>query len=264
MEYYDLKEEKGWMPDFDDLFKRDLSHVKLMWTNYTHMPTGTPASQVLYDRLVELAQRNHFVIINDNPYSRILNDHPLSIFNAWQWSDRKGVARDYCIELNSLSKSHNMPGWRVGMCVAKPQFIQWILKVQSNIESGMFRGLQLAAAEALEGNSDEWHREYNVNVYRRRRHLAEQIMHELGCTYSENQVGMFLWGRIPERYNHVEELTEHVLHEARVFITPGFIFGSNGERYIRISLCAKEEKMQEALERIKAHPLPLPKGGEPE
>ena len=262
VEYYDLKEENGWMPDFDDLFKRDLSHVKLMWTNYTHMPTGTPANQGLYDRLVELAQRNHFVIINDNPYSRILNDHPLSIFNAWQWSDRKGVARDYCIELNSLSKSHNMPGWRVGMCVAKPQFIQWILKVQSNIESGMFRGLQLAAAEALEGNSDEWHEEYNINVYRRRRHLAEQIMQALGCTYSENQVGMFLWGRIPERYNHVEELTEHVLHEARVFITPGFIFGSNGERYIRISLCAKEEKMQEALQRIMAHPLPLPKGGE--
>ena len=262
VEYYDLKEENGWMPDFDDLFKRDLSHVKLMWTNYTHMPTGTPASQGLYDRLVELAQRNHFVIINDNPYSRILNDHPLSIFNAWERSDRKGVARDYCIELNSLSKSHNMPGWRVGMCVAKPQFIQWILKVQSNIESGMFRGLQLAAAEALEGNSDEWHREYNVNVYRRRRHLAEQIMQALGCTYSTSQVGMFLWGRIPDKYNNVEELTEHVLHEARVFITPGFIFGSNGERYIRISLCAKEEKMQEALERIKAHPLPLPKGGE--
>ena len=251
VEYYDLKEENGWMPDFASLFKRDLSHVKLMWTNYTHMPTGTPANQGLYDRLVELAQRNNFVIVNDNPYSRILNDHPLSIFNAWQCTDRKDVARDYCIELNSLSKSHNMPGWRVGMCVAKPQFIQWILKVQSNIESGMFRGLQLAAAEALECNSDEWHEEYNINVYRRRRHLAEQIMDVLGCTYSKNQVGMFLWGKIPSIYNNVEDLTERVLHEARVFITPGFIFGSNGERYIRISLCAKEEKMQDALERIK-------------
>jgi len=251
VEYYDLKEENGWMPDFDSLFKRDLSHVKLMWTNYPHMPTGTPANQGLYDRLVELAQRNNFVIVNDNPYSRILNDHPLSIFNAWQCTDRKDVVRDYCIELNSLSKSHNMPGWRVGMCIAKPEYIQWILKVQSNIESGTFRGLQLAAAEALDTNTAEWHEEYNIRIYARRRQLAEQIMDALGCTFNKDQVGMFLWGRIPERYNNVEDLTERVLHEARVFITPGFIFGTNGERYIRISLCAKEEKMTEALERIK-------------
>ena len=250
VEYYDLKEENGWIPDFADLFKRDLSHVKLMWTNYTHMPTGTPASQGLYDRLVELARAKNFVIVNDNPYSRILNDHPLSIFTAWEWSDMKGVARDYCIELNSMSKSHNMPGWRIGMCIAKPEFIQWILKVQSNIESGTFRGIQLAAADALDFNTPSWHEEHNINVYRRRRHLAEQIMDMLGCTYDPQQVGMFLWGKIPSIYNNVEDLTERVLHEARVFITPGFIFGSNGERYIRISLCAKEEKMQEALRRI--------------
>ena len=251
VEYYDLDEKHGWMPDFAELYKRDLSHVKLMWTNYTHMPTGTPASQGLYDRLVELAQRNKFIIVNDNPYSRILNNHPLSIFNAWQWSDKKGVAKDYCIELNSMSKSHNMPGWRIGMCVANPQFIQYILKVQSNIESGTFRGLQLAAADALNHNTEAWHEEHNIEVYARRRKYAEQIMDALGCTYDAQQVGMFLWGRIPDSIRNVEDLTERVLHEARVFITPGFIFGSNGERYIRISLCAKEEKIQEALERIK-------------
>ena len=251
VEYYDLKEENGWMPDFADLFKRDLSHVKLMWTNYTHMPTGTPASQGLYDRLVELARKKNFVIVNDNPYSRILNDKPLSIFNAWEWSDLKGVARDYCIELNSMSKSHNMPGWRIGMCIAKPEFIQWILKVQSNIESGVFRGLQLAAAEAMNTNTEEWHLEHNSHVYARRRRLAEQVMDTLGCHYDTAQVGMFLWGRIPSKYDNAEELTERVLHEARVFITPGFIFGTGGERYIRISLCAKEEKIGEALRRIK-------------
>ena len=252
VEYYDLKEENGWMPDFADLFKRDLSHVKLMWTNYTHMPTGTPASQGLYDRLVELAQKKGFVIVNDNPYSRILNDQPLSIFNAWKWSeDLKDVVWDYCIELNSMSKSHNMPGWRVGMCIGNAKFISWILKVQSNIESGTFRGIQLAAAEAFNTNTEEWHREYNIDNYRRRRHIAEEIMRTLGCTFDPNQVGMFLWGRIPDHYADVEQLTERVLHEARVFITPGFIFGENGKRYIRISLCAKDEKMKEALERIK-------------
>ena len=144
-----------------------------------------------------------------------------------------------------------MPGWRVGMCVGKAEYIKNILKVQSNIESGTFRGLQLAAADALDYNTDEWHEEYNINVYKRRRHLAEQIMDVLGCTYNPYQVGMFLWGKIPESIKNVEDLTERVLHEARVFITPGFIFGSNGERYIRISLCAKEEKIQAALERIK-------------
>ena len=146
-------------------------------------------------------------------------------------------------------ESHNMPGWRVGMCVANAQFIQWILKVQSNIESGTFRGIQLAAAEAY-NNTDDWHREYNINTYARRRQWAEKIMDLLGCTYDKNQVGMFLWGKIPADIKNVEDLTEKILHEARVFITPGFIFGSNGERYIRISLCAKEEKIQQALERI--------------
>ena len=249
IEYYDLKEKNGWMPDFADLYKRDLSHVKLMWTNYTHMPTGAPASQGLYDRLVELGRKNNILIVNDNPYSRILNEAPLSIFNTCHVN--KEDTWDHCIELNSLSKSHNMPGWRIGMCIGKAEYIKNILKVQSNIESGTFRGLQLAAAEALDFNTGAWHEEFNIAVYKRRRQFAEQIMDVLGCTYNKNQVGMFLWGRIPDRYENVEVLTERVLHEARVFITPGFIFGSNGERYIRISLCAKEEKISEALERIR-------------
>ena len=165
-------------------------------------------------------------------------------------------AKDCCIEFNSMSKSHNMPGWRVGMCATNAEFISWILKVKSNIDSGTFRGIQLAAAAAYD-NSAEWHREANIVTYRRRRQYAEQIMEVLGCTFDPNQVGMFLWGRIPDSYANAEELTERVLHEARVFITPGFIFGSNGERYIRISLCAKEEKIREALERIR-RTLPPP------
>ena len=240
---YNLREDNGWQPDFDELEKMDLSKVKLMWTNYPNMPTGAPARRETYERLVGFAHRHNLVVVNDNPYSFILNrERPLSILQV-------PGAKDCCIELNSMSKSHNMPGWRVGMCATNAQFIQWILKVQSNIESGTFRGIQLAAAEAY-NNDDAWHREYNVEVYARRRRLAEQIMDVLGCTSDPQQVGMFLWGRIPLIYNNVEELTERVLHEARVFITPGFIFGSNGDRYIRISLCAKEEKIQEALMRI--------------
>ena len=252
VEYYDLKEENGWQPDFDQLeeiVSRKSLNCKLLWTNYPHMPTGAPASQDVFDRLVELARKYHFVVVNDNPYSRILNPSPLSIFNTRLSSPE--LAKEYCIELNSMSKSHNMPGWRVGMCIAKPEFISWILKVQSNIESGTFRGLQLAAAEALDTNSSEWHEEHNIEVYARRRKLAEEIMTALGCTFNKQQVGMFLWGRIPDSCANVEDLTERVLHEARVFIAPGFIFGSNGQRYIRISLCAKEEQMSEALRRIK-------------
>ena len=150
-----------------------------------------------------------------------------------------------------MSKSHNMPGWRVGLCATNATFISWILKIKSNIDSGTFRGLQLAAAEAYR-NAEEWHHTANIETYARRRQYAEEIMKVLGCTYDPKQVGMFLWGKIPEKYKEVEDLTERVLHEARVFITPGFIFGSNGARYIRISLCAKEDKIQQALERIKA------------
>lgn len=241
---YDLLEDG--QPDFEKLHSMDLSNVRLMWSNYPHMPTGAPARRDTYDKLVELAKKHGFIVVNDNPYSRILADEkhpPLSIMSSPD-------AKEYCIEMNSLSKSHNMPGWRVGMCIGNEQFISWILKVKSNIDSGTFRGIQLAAAAALD-NDDEWHKEYNYNVYARRRKLAEEIMLTLGCTFHPEQVGMFLWGRIPEKYADAEELTERLLHEARVFITPGFIFGENGRRNIRISLCAKEDKLKQALIRIK-------------
>lgn len=240
---YNLDEDNGWQPDFEELEHRDLSRVKLMWTNYPNMPTGGDARMETYRKLVDFARRHDIVVVNDNPYSFILNEHPLSLLQV------EG-AKDCCIELNSMSKGYNMPGWRVGMCVSNPQFISWILKIKSNIDSGTFRGLQLAAAEALTTNTEEWHREYNINVFRRRREIAERIMQALGCTYDDSQVGMFLWGKIAGKYANAEQLTERVLHEARVFITPGFIFGSNGERYVRISLCAQDDKMQEALRRI--------------
>jgi len=242
---YNLLEDDGWQPDFEQLEQMDLSKVRLMWTNYPHMPTGGAARRETYEQLVDFARRHQIVIVNDNPYSFILNEQPLSIMQV-------PGAKDCCIEFNSLSKSHNMPGWRVGMCISNPQFIQWILKVKSNIDSGTFRGIQLAAAEALTHNDEEWHQQANITTYRSRRKIAEQIMTTLGCRFDPNQVGMFLWGKIPEQYTDAEVLTERVLHEARVFITPGFIFGSNGSRYVRISLCANEEKMKEALRRIKS------------
>lgn len=240
---YDLLPENNWQPDFDKLEQMDLSRVKIMWTNYPNMPTGANATLDLYARLVDFAKRKNIVVVNDNPYSFILNRKPISILNIPD-------AKNYCIEFNSMSKSHNMPGWRVGMLATNSEFVQWILKIKSNIDSGMFRPLQLAAVQAY-NNSEEWHEEANFNVYSRRRKLAEEIMTTLNCVFDEKQVGMFLWGRIPDTYTNVEELTEKVLHKARVFITPGFIFGSNGSRYIRISLCAKEEKLLEALNRIK-------------
>lgn len=240
---YNLRPDNGWQPDFDELEAMDLDGVRLMWCNYPNMPTGAPACHQTYERLVDFARRHNIVVVNDNPYSFILGKEHLSILQV-------PGAKDCCIEFNSMSKSHNMPGWRVGMLATNATFVSWILKVKSNIDSGTFRAMQLAAAQAYQ-NSDEWHTEANVNVYARRRKLAGEIMDALHCHYDPSQVGMFLWGRIPDTYADVEDLTEKVLHEARVFITPGFIFGSNGKRYIRISLCAKEEKLAEALTRIK-------------
>ncbi len=242
--YYDLLENNGWQPDFDALEKMNLEGVKLMWTNYPNMPTGGNARMETYEKLVDFARRHNIVVVNDNPYSLILNEHPMSIMQV-------PGAKDYCIELNSMSKSHNMPGWRVAMMLSNKDYISWIFKIQSNIENGTFRGIQLAAAEAYNTNSEDWHHENNIENYRRRRIIAEQILDTLGCTYDKSQVGMFVWGRIPDSYADTEDLTEQVLHEAKVFITPGFIFGSNGKRYIRISLCAKDEKIEEALKRIK-------------
>lgn len=243
---YNLREDNGWQPDFEELEKMNLDRVKLMWTNFPNMPTGGNARMETYEKLVDFARRHGIVVVNDNPYSFILNEgKKMSILQV-------PGAKECCIEFNSMSKSHNMPGWRVGMCASNPEFISWILKIKSNIDSGTFRGIQLAAAEALNTNDDAWHKEYNVENYRRRRKIAEEIMTVLGCTFDPSQVGMFLWGKIPEKYANVEDLTERILHEARVFVTPGFIFGSNGQRYLRISLCAKDEKMAEALQRIKA------------
>ncbi len=247
--YYDLLEDNQWQPDFDALEKMDLSRVKVMWANYPNMPTGGNARMETYERLVDFARRHNIMVVNDNPYSLILNRKPMSLLQV-------PGAKDHCIEFNSMSKSHNMPGWRVAMMISNAQYISWMFKIQSNIENGMFRGIQLAAAEALETNSDEWHEEYNIRNYARRRKIAEEIMHTLGCTFDPDQVGMFLWGRIPDKYDDVETLTEAILHKARVFVTPGFIFGQNGKRYIRISLCAKDEQIEQALERIRqAMPL---------
>lgn len=240
---YNLDAEKGWQPDFEELEKLVDDKVRLLWCNYPHMPTGAPAMEETYKRLVDFAKRHQIVVVNDNPYSFILGKKHLSILQI-------PGAKDCCIELNSMSKSHNMPGWRIGMLATNATFIRWILQVKSNIDSGTFKPLQLAAAEAYR-NTDAWHAEANVKVYARRRELAGKIMHALGCKYDASQVGMFLWGRIPDSCSSAEQLTEKALHEARVFVTPGCIFGSNGDRYVRLSLCAAEDKMTEALSRIR-------------
>ena len=213
-----------------------------MWTNYPNMPTGANASIELFKKLVSFGKKHGIIICNDNPYSFILNDHPLSILSV-------PGAKDICIEMNSMSKAHNMPGWRMAMLASNAQFVKWILKVKSNIDSGQFKPMQYAAVEALAAKKD-WYKSMN-EVYRSRRDLAGQAMHALGCEFDENQVGMFLWGRIPESVGSGEELADKILYEANVFITPGFIFGSRGERYVRISLCCQNDTLKEALNRIK-------------
>ncbi len=238
---YDLDENNGWQPDFEALEKMDLSNVKLMWTNYPNMPTGANASVELFEKLVAFGKKHGIVICNDNPYSFILNDRKLSILSI------EG-AKDICIELNSMSKSHNMAGWRMAMLASNAQFIKWVLAVKSNVDSGMFRPMMLAAAQAL-NNSDEWHSEMN-QVYAKRRELAYKIMDILGCKYDKNQVGMFIWAKIPEEWKNAGEIADKILYEKNVFITPGFIFGSKGERYLRISLCSPESMLKEVIERL--------------
>lgn len=238
---YNLDENNGWQPDFEALEKMDLSNIKLMWTNYPNMPTGTNASVELFEKLVAFGKKHNIVICNDNPYSFILNDKKLSILSV------EG-AKDICIELNSMSKSHNMAGWRMAMLAANEQFIKWILNVKSNVDSGMFRPMMVAAVKALQ-NSEEWHNELN-KVYAKRRELAFKIMDILYCTYDKNQVGMFVWGKIGENWKDAGELADKVLYENNVFITPGFIFGDKGNRYVRISLCCPENLLEEAIRRI--------------
>jgi len=238
---YDLLEENRWYPRLEQLEDTDLSRTKMMWLNYPHMPTGQKANKKLFEELVAFAHKHNILLCNDNPYSFILNNEHLSLLSV-------DGAKEVALELNSMSKSHNMPGWRIGMVAGHKDYISSIIKVKSNMDSGMFKPLQLAAAEAL-NCGDEWYESVN-ETYKRRRVKAEEIMNLLKCTYDKKQSGLFLWGKVPEGYKNAEELTELILHQAHVFITPGFIFGSQGDKYVRISLCAKEELLNNTLERI--------------
>ena len=240
--YYDLKEENGWLPDFEAIERMPLEKIKIMWVNYPHMPTGTPATRELYEKLIAFGKKHGIVSVHDNPSSFILNPEPMSILEI------EG-AKETAIEMNSLSKSHNMPGWRMAMLATNAEFAQWILKVKSNVDSGQYLPMMKAAAKALTLEQD-WIDEVNKE-YAERRKIAEKIMSELGCSFDPKQQGLFLWGRIPESVVNVEEFTDKILYEARVFLTPGFIFGSNGDRYIRISLCATQERLEEALRRVR-------------
>ena len=238
---YDLLEDDGWYPDFDALEKMDLSGVKLMWVNYPNMPTGAKGSTELFEKLVAFGKKHEIIICHDNPYSFILNDKPMSILSV-------PGAKDICIELNSLSKSHNMSGWRMGMLSSNAQFVKWVLKAKSNIDSGQFKPMQLATVAAL-SNSDEWHTDMN-RIYAERRIWAEKIMDLLNCRYDKSQVGLFVWGKLPDEVSGSEEFINDILYKANVFITPGFIFGSNGERFIRISLGSSVDLIKEAYRRI--------------
>ena len=238
---YAMKEELKWGIDIDALKKSDLSKVKIMWINFPHMPTGRIASREELKELVDLARKNNFLIVNDNPYSLILNDEPMSILSI------EG-AEDVALELNSLSKSHNMAGWRIGWVAGKKEFIDAVLKVKSNMDSGMFLGLQHAAIEALQ-SADAWFKELN-KIYIERRTAAHKILDVLKCTYEKKQSGLFVWAKVPDSMSDVEKFIDEILYATKVFITPGFIFGEAGKRYIRISLCSPAEKMQEAADRI--------------
>ncbi len=238
---YDLKEELDWGIDIDALKKSDLSKVKIMWVNFPHMPTGRTASRAELKALVDLARENNFLIVNDNPYSMILNDHPMSILSI------EG-SEDVALELNSLSKSHNMAGWRIGWVAGNKHYIDAVLKVKSNMDSGMFLGLQHAAAEALKNDKD-WFTSLN-KMYAERKAVAMQILNLLECRYSTNQSGLFVWAKTSDKIRDVEKWIDEILYGTKVFITPGFIFGDAGKRYIRISLCCTVEMLEQALQRI--------------
>ena len=240
---YALREDLNWGIDIKALQQTDLSKVKIMWVNFPHMPTGKIASHEELNQLVDLARKNNFLIVNDNPYSLILNDHPLSILSI-------DGAEEVALELNSLSKSHNMAGWRIGWTVGKKEYIEAVLKVKSNMDSGMFLGLQHAAVEALK-NGEEWIASLN-DVYKRRRNAAIKILDVLECTYAEKQSGLFIWAKAPDHIPDVESWIDEILYGTKVFITPGFIFGETGKRFIRISLCSTVENLTEALNRIVA------------
>ncbi|MFN0049742.1 MAG: pyridoxal phosphate-dependent aminotransferase [Cytophagales bacterium] len=238
---YNLIEKNGYYPDFQKMDLEDYSKVKLMFLNYPNMPTGAPATDEVFKNAIAFAQKHKILIVHDNPYSSILNHNQLSIL-AYPGG------REVALELNSMSKSHNMAGWRVGLVVGAAEYVQNILKVKSNIDSGHFLPIQHAAAEAV-NNPREWHDAQNA-IYQRRREIIWEIMDTVGSNYNKAQVGMFMWGRIPERFKTSEEFTEYYLQKAHVFLTPGFIFGSNGEGYLRISVCTPEERLKLALKRI--------------
>lgn len=239
---YNLEEKNGWMPDFDELERSNLENVKMMWVNYPHMPTGQLPTRELFERLVAFGKKHNILICHDNPYSFILNQNPMSLLSV------EG-AKEVAVELNSLSKSHNMAGWRVGMLCGAKERINDVLRFKSNMDSGMFLPLQLAAARALE-LGQEWHDGLNA-VYEKRREKAFQLLDLLQCTYSREQAGMFVWAGLPSSFSTGYELSDGLLHRSRVFITPGGIFGPAGNRYVRVSLCSPEEKITEAIERIK-------------
>lgn len=239
--FYDLKKETDWLPDLDSIEKTDLSKVKMMWVNYPHMPSGAIAGKGFYKKLIAFGKRNNILICNDNPYSFVLNEHPESILSV------EG-SMDIAIELNSLSKSHRMAGWRMGMVVSNRVFIEYILKVKSNMDSGMFRPIQDAAVEAMALGTD-WYKSMN-EIYEKRRIFVWKIYDLLGCTYNKSQTGLFVWARIPDVYSDAETLSERLLNEAYLFVTPGHIFGKNGKNYLRISLCTPESLLGEAIQRI--------------
>ena len=238
---YDLKEENNYQPDFDAIEKMDLSRVKLFFVNYPQMPTGQKPDSDVFIKLIAFAKKHNILIVHDNPYSFILNEEPISLLST------EG-AKDVALELNSLSKSHNMAGWRVGVLCGAAKRITEVLRFKSNMDSGMFLGVQLAAAKALSLGKD-WHDEVN-NIYRKRREKVFELLDLLACKYSTNQVGMFVWAKIPDRYKDCYEIADEVLYQSNVFITPGGIFGSAGNRYIRISLCGSLERFEEAIRRI--------------
>ena len=238
--FYNLSDENNWQPNFDELEAQDLREVKIMWVNYPHMPTGTNATLETFEKLVAFGKKHHILIINDNPYSFILNDNPISILQV------EG-AKDIALELNSLSKTFNMAGWRVGMVLGNATYINEILKVKSNMDSGMFYGIQKGAIEALQ-LSDDWFLAQN-KIYEERRNLIWQLADKLDAVYSKNSTGLFVWAKIPEGKKS-EEVTDAVLYDNDIFITPGTIFGSQGEGYIRFSLCVTTDVIKEAISRL--------------
>ena len=239
--FYDLKENTNWEPDFEALEKLDLSKVKIMWIGYPHMPTGARGSLQLFSKLVAFAKKHKILLINDNPYSFVLNDKPMSLLQV------EG-AKEVALELNSLSKTYNMAGWRVGMLLGNAKFIDSVLKVKSNMDSGMFFAIQKGATEALKSASS-WFQDMNT-IYRKRRVLTEELAEKLGCKVYKEGVGLFVWAKLPDGIQSAEKFIDGILYEKSIFITPGTIFGSNGEGYIRFSLCVTEEKVQEAIDRF--------------